>query len=145
MKKLLFLIAVLFLSVSSCYCQNNNLGFSFGAGVSVFSEDAKESSNVGAYLSFSINKVYFSIASNFAKGKGEELDYSSSETYNSNKVVLGLLNFGYIFEINKFNIIPVLGYGWSREIYEDPIAFDTYFYGDSETHFNAGVKGRYLI
>src|SRR5690606_8841349 len=98
---------VLLSSVSTSYSQSN-LGFSLGAGVSVFSEDAKKSSNAGVYISFSISKVYFSVASNFAKGKGEELDFSSNETYNSNKVVLGVANLGYIIVLNKFNIIPVL-------------------------------------
>lgn len=144
MKKLLLFIALVFYFGNS-YSQNYNSFFTIGAGVSYFDKDVKESSNLGVNFSLSIGKVYFDVASNFSTGQGEELDFSSSETYKTDKISLGVVNVGYIINLKKFSVIPVLGYGWSTEIFEDPIAFDTYFYGDNEAHFNTGIKGSYLI
>lgn len=139
MKKL-FSSILLVISVFIFGQENKPLYF-MGAGFGVFSGDTRESSAVGLNLNFALANVYMDFSSNFSTGDGEELDYSSSQTYESDKLQVNLINFGYAIRLNKVSIIPVMGYGWTRKIYQDPVAFDTYFYGDSEGKFNIGAIG----
>ena len=145
MKKTILLLSILIISSSNLYSQNSDYTLSTGIGLSYFNEDTQDASPVGVSFSLSVYNFYFGFASNLAKGKGEELDYSSSETYNANKTSVAVINFGYIIDLNKFGIVPLIGYGSSRKIYEDPISFDTYFYGDRVSKINFGVKGMYFI
>lgn len=110
-------------------------------GVSVYGVDANESSSAGIGFGMAFENVYFDISSNLSTGKGEELEFSSSYTKKSNKLQVNLINFGYAIRMNKTSIIPLVGYGWTREIYEDDLAFDTYYFGKSEGSFNLGVMG----
>ena len=114
---------------------------SMGGGVSYFPIDTKDASNVGFNIMFTINKIYCDISSNGASGDGEELDFSSSYTRPANKLNVGVFNVGYIISVKKVSIIPMVGYGWSNEIYQDPIGWDTYYYGKATGHFNIGVAG----
>jgi hypothetical protein len=75
-----------------------------------------------------------------ASGKGEELNFSSSSTYNANKLSVGVINFGYnILPSNIWSVTPMIGYGYAREIYEDPIGWNTYFYGDTKAYINFAI------
>ena len=116
-----------------------------GGGISYFNEDVKESSKMALNFSICTMNFYLDFASNLAKGKGTELDFQSSETRISNKMQLNVFNLGYAIRLNKVSIFPVIGYGWTRSIYEDPIAFDTYYYGEAEGKFNFGIKSSFNL
>jgi hypothetical protein len=113
----------------------------FGLGLASFSEDTKESSNLALNMGFAIYNFYFDFSSNLSTGKGEELDFTSSYTIKSNKLQVSVFNLGYAIRINKVSIIPLLGYGWTRGIYEDSLAFDTYYFGESKGDINIGAMG----
>lgn len=125
--------------------QTTDLDVMLGAGVSVFNADTKESYSAGISFSFAISGFYIDLASNFASGDGEELEFSSSQTYDSDKLLASVINFGYMIPLGNFRITPVIGYGWTKEIFQDPVGWDTYYYGDSEGRFNIGVKGMILF
>lgn len=138
MKKLL-LTLILVISLPLVSFSQNNLSCSMGLGVVAYSIDTKSASPVGLNMSISFDKIYMDFSSNLASGKGEYLDFSSSETYSANKINVGVINIGYIISNDRFYIIPIIGYGWSKDIYQDPIGWDTYCYGKSLFHFNAGA------
>ena len=150
MKKIILTISILFLA-SFVQVQGQNqkdeqqsfIDTSFGLGVSYFSEDVMEASNIALQLNFSISNIYLDLSSNFASGKGTELDFQSTETTQATKKLILLFNIGYALQYNKLSIIPVMGYGRTMDIYEDPIAFDTYYYADPESNFNVGAKVSY--
>lgn len=145
MKKfvLLILLSTAFTIIGSA--QSSEITGMIGAGVSVFDAETKESSNAGVSLSFAISGFYIDLSSNFASGDGEELEFSSSQTYESDKLLVSVINFGYMVPVGEIRITPVMGYGWTREIFQDPVGWNTYYYGDAEGHFNIGVKGMLLL
>lgn len=114
-------------------------------GVAVFNTESFESSNVGISLSMELANFYLGYSTNFAAGKGEELDYSSSQTNKTDKLRIYEINIGYTISLKKFSITPLLGFNTESKIYEDPIAFDSYYYGDKERNFSIGVTGSYYF
>lgn len=106
---------------------------------SYFSRDAKDASNLGIGISLSLKKFYLDFAGNFASGKGEYLDFSSSYSYPADKISLIVFNLGYIVNIKNFDIIPQLGLGYANEIYQDPVGWNTYYLKRSSGILNAGV------
>ena len=114
-----------------------------GVGLSFFNEDVNESTNTAFHFNMCFWNFYVDFASNLATGKGEELNFRSGQTTKSNKMRVSVINVGYAIRINKVSLIPVLGYGWTMDIYEDPIAFDTYFYDDPKSKFNLGAKAAF--
>lgn len=117
-------------------------------GVVGFSLDTKLSSEIGLNMGVSINHFYCDLSGNMATGKGEELDFSSSSTYNANKLSVGVINVGYniyILPTHLWSVTPMIGYAWGREIYEDPIGWNTYFYGDTKSYVNFGLITKVYI
>lgn len=143
MNQIKLLLIVLIMSISSLsYSQLYSA--TGGCGVSVFGIDTKKASNVGVNMSMSLNKIYCDFSFNGASGKGEQLDFSSSYTKPADKVNVGVFNVGYIIsikKIKKLSLIPVIGWGYSNDIFEDPIGWDTYYYGPVTSHFNIGAVG----
>jgi hypothetical protein len=137
MKKLLLVLFSMLVFTLTSFGQTD-----LSLGVTGFSLDTKLSSKVGLNIGVSINHFYCDLSSNMASGKGEELDFSSSSTYNANKMSVGVINVGYnifILPSKIWSITPMIGYGYAREIYEDPIGWDTYFYGDTKSYINFAV------
>lgn len=144
MKKLLLTIA---LAVALFFTSQSQGLYSatMGAGISSFPIETYSSSNVGLNINFSVNKVYIDLASNYATGEGEELDYSTSQTYLTNKLSVGVVNVGYIISSKKAAIIPYIGYGWNSSIYQDNLGFNSYYYGAARNKFNFGIIGKILV
>jgi len=150
MNKVIFTISILlllsFLKVHGQTQKQAQESITFiGAGVSFFNEDVKESSNTAFHFDFCFYNFYFDFASNLASGKGTELDYQSSQTSKLNKMQINIINVGYAVRLNKLSLFPIVGYGWTMDIYEDPIAFDTYYYDNPIGKFNLGAKAAYLL
>jgi len=132
MKNLLFALVLLF-SINFSYSQVD-----LNIGATIYSINLKESSNMGLNIGFSYKEFYCDFSSNFAHGKGEELDFSSDHTYDANKIKISIFNIGYNINIvkNNFFIVPIIGLAWTNKIYEDPILINTYFYGKGTTNLN---------
>ncbi|GET28787.1 hypothetical protein SD074_09890 [Prolixibacter sp. SD074] len=109
--------------------------------MSSFNTETQKSSNTGIGLSVSFNKFYMDFASNLSSGKGEELQFSSNYTYSANKYNVGVFNVGYKIPIKQFSFIPYLGYAYSNEIFQDPVGWDTYFMGETNSKINLGLIG----
>ena len=144
MKKLLLIILLSIALFFTSQSQGLN-SVTIGAGISSFPIETYSSSNIGFSCNFSINKVYFDLASNFAAGEGEELKYSTSQTYLTNKLSVGVINVGYIITSKKASIIPYIGYGWNSSIYQDNLGFSSYYYGAARNKFNFGIIGKILV
>ncbi len=115
-------------------------------GASHFGIDTKSSSSTALSFGVSLNRLHFETSINGASGFGRYLDYTTSETYMTDKVNVMVFNFGYvIMPSDKFSIIPILGWGMSANIYQDTVAFDTYYNGDRKDYVNIGVIGKYYF
>lgn len=143
MKKMFLFIFCVFLINTISHAQPPS--FTIGFGMSSFDINTKRSSSNGLSFTGSIDRFYIDFSGNMASGKGEYLEFQSSKSYSANKISVGVINLGYIIPIKITYFAPVIGYGWSHEIYEDPIAFPTYFYGDKNTYINVGVIGGIII
>ena len=143
MKRLLFFISIMFVSILTSSAQTD-----ISLGMTGFALDTKTSSKVGLNMGLTINHFYCDFSGNLATGKGEELDFSSSSTYKADKLSVGTINIGYNINVlpsRVWYITPLIGYGYAREIYEDPIGWDTYFYGENKPYFNFGVITKVYI
>ena len=136
--KYLFISLMLILS-ANLFAQEPS--FAMSGGMSVITENTYESSNIGLSIGFIFQQFYFDASFNNESGTGEYLEYSTDETYRTEKVSWYALNLGYNFYFNDNNtwVTPTLGAGSLRKIYNDPVGFDTYFYGDEEMFACAGV------
>jgi hypothetical protein len=137
MLKILILLFVTALSFMKLKAQ-----ITVGMHSSYFSKDAKAASNSGIGISLSFAKFYLDFAGNFASGKGEYLNFSSSYSYPANKISLVVFNVGYAIIIRKVDIIPQLGLGYANEIYQDPVGWNTYYLKRSSAILNAGIIAR---
>jgi len=116
----------------------------FGLTGNQFNFDTRNSSQRGYGMIFSWNKIYMDISSNFAQAEGEQLKFSSSSTFTLNKVQAMCLNFGYILKLKSVAVIPIIGWGNTGDIYQDPVGWMTYYTVD-KSHFNVGIIGRLLV
>jgi hypothetical protein len=140
MKKLLILFSMLMITLTSFSQIDASLG------ITNFSLDTKLSSNNGINVGLTIKHLYLDFSSNMAKGSGSYLDFSSQSTYNSDKVRSSIINIGYnIFPLKIWSITPIVGYGYTNDIYEDQISWDTYFYGKAKSHINFGIVTKIYI
>ena len=134
MKKVLLTIAMVALTFGM------NAQTFMGIGLSTVDQQTAVS------MDFAIDGYYMGFASNYATGDGTELNYSTASTYATDLSQVSVLNFGYFIPLSKaISVAPILGYGWSSPIYQDPVGFDTYFYGASDGAVNLGVKATYII
>jgi hypothetical protein len=134
--KLSFVVFFLLL-FSTSYGQKSLLSFGlYGTG---FLEETKNASKFALGISGSYGRLYIDVSSNFARGKGEYLNFHSSSTRAASKINVGVGNFGYTFYYKNIRIIPTIGFGWARMIYEDPILFDSYYEGESDIKYNLGL------
>jgi hypothetical protein len=127
-------------------------GLSFiGAGISSTNVDVGSSSRQGFTMSVAFANLYLDISSNFAVGEGSELDFSSSSTYESDRMRWSAMSIGYAIELRKnkslerIAIIPALAFGWTNKIYQDPLGFETYFVGESKVQPAFNIKCSYQI
>lgn len=119
--------------------------FNTGVYCTKYNTDTKNASNFGVGFSFNVFGVHIDFSSNYAKGKGEFLDYSSSYTTRANKKNVQVFNVGYSFSYKKFKITPIIGIGYISNIYEDPVLFDSYYLGDKITKYNYGLILSYSV
>lgn len=135
MKKLLFLIIFIILTLTS-FSQIQK------AGIYLTTYDNKsEYPTIGIGVNLFINKSYIGLSSNFVKGTGTELEFSSSYTYKTNKISSTGIVGGHIFYIENTNwyIIPELGIFIESDIYEDNLAFDSYYSDNYRGKLHGGI------
>ena len=105
--KLSFIVIFLFI-LSTSYGQKSILSFGlYGSG---FLEDTKSASKIAFGISGSYGRLYIDVSSNFARGKGEYLNFHSSSTREASKINIGVSNFGYTFYYKNIRIIPTIGF-----------------------------------
>lgn len=139
MKKLIC-IALLVLMVSQ---KSLSQGVDFSVGVSAYNSDVN---NVGVNIGFSYNHFYMDFSSNITAGKGEELNYRTSSTYKTNKISIVVLSGGYnIYVTDNWSITPVLGVVSKQDIFQDPVGWDTFFYGNTEYIVNLGLHTKVYL
>ena len=117
----------------------------FGSiGISNYNLHSK-SSDMGFGISLTLWNVYFEFNSNFASGKGDNLNFQSSQSYNTGKLTASTLNIGYAIKADKERIVltPFIGMGFTSEIWEDPIGMTTQFTKNEKTEFNMGCIAQY--
>lgn len=86
------------------------------------------------------------MSSNFASGEGVELDFQSSQTYESSKLLIGSMNIGYAaINYKGFALIPSIGIVFTQKIYQDPILFDSYYMEKESTLLNYGMIIKYYF
>ena len=123
-----------------------NLGFSMGLGTSITGLEVGSASPVGVIWEMEIVNVYIGFASNLAAGKGEYLEFSSSQTSKSDKQSWYAINFGYNFPIKKgWSFLPKLGFIITQDIWQDPVGWDTYYKKTDKTVPQVGVDIRKTI
>lgn len=147
MKKSL-LIFVFLISFNSLFSQINNMRTvpqrNWQLGFSIINEDVLNANTMGLYLGYNYNWAHIDFSSNFAKGKGDKLDFESSQTYKEEKRSWFILNFGTnIYVSESFLITPKIGIASIENIYTDPIGEDTYFTEPYKTKLNLGTEIKY--
>lgn len=119
---------------------------SFGIGLVKIKENCYNAKSDGLSVYFNYKLLHLKIATNFAVGDGEYLEYKTDETYIVNKKKFTSFDLGLNFipfkENNKctFIITPNLGIVSTKNIYNDPVAFKTYYYGKSQNNMNFGLN-----
>jgi hypothetical protein len=139
MKKLL-LGALLLLSTLS-FSQKKEKLFSGGLIITNYKMDTRESSNIGVGVTFTLWNIYFDINSNWVGGRGEQLDFQSSQSYDTYKTNVLSINGGYSFQLNKkFIVTPTIGMTSNSDIWEDPIGNTTNFSIERESKVGIGCN-----
>jgi hypothetical protein len=139
MKRLI--LTYLLLTSFVCLSQGSGKLFSGGLILTNYNLDSRESSNLGIGAAFTLWNVYFDISSNWVSGRGNYLDFQSSQSYDTNKTNLLSINGGYSFRVNnRISITPTIGATSITDIWEDPIGNTTNFSVDRGTRFGAGVN-----
>ncbi len=113
-------------------------------GVAVF--EPQFSPKVGFNGSGSIGHYYFDISDNLGLGNGNKSNFTSSMIY-SNKMSAGVINVGYNINILSSKILfvtPMIGYGYSREIYQST-SYVGYCYRNFHSYINFAVITKVYI
>jgi hypothetical protein len=127
MKNLILIATLLFSTI--CFSQDKQKLFSAGLiGVNYNSIDTRNSPDVGRGFAITMWNVYLDINSNWVSGRGNQLDFQSSQSYDTNKTNIVSLNGGYSFKLNdRFVFTPTIGITSVSDIWEDPIGETTNF------------------
>lgn len=136
MKNLIFIL--LLLVWFPVFSQNE---FTMGITTNRYNFNTQKSSDLGIGFAFSLGHIYFDMSGNGAKGKGVFMQQSSTLSYPIYKVSASSYNLGYVIETGGLDIIPVLGWAKTADIYEDPVSYASYYQIKKE-HVNIGVNGR---
>ncbi len=113
-------------------------------GVTVFKPQF--SPTVGFSFNVSRNNFYVDWSNNTGYGNGKEAGGSTGLTY-ANKMTAQVFNFGYgisILPSKIWYVVPLIGYGYSRDIYESAI-WNAYWYGDIHSYLNLAVITKVYI
>ena len=136
MKKLLLIVAIAMICSLNCKAQENF--FSIGLGMSATHIDAGNASCCGLKVELDYDYIHLDVATNMATGKGDQLDFTSDRTYTLAKKKWASVNLGYNIKFLKdgcikYIITPKIGFIKISEILQDPIGWDTFCMGESET------------
>ena len=144
-----YLLFLLFLSFSICsfgqeYTEKNIS--SFGIGYSYTNLDVGSASQGGVNFEIDYKKFHLDFAGNGAKGKGEYLDFESYKTIKADKQKWFSFSLGYNWAIFKgFSITTKSGLVFLRDIWEDPIGWDTYFEKNGGVNMQVGIDLKYMF
>jgi len=121
-------------------------------GVNKYSINTNKSSSLGYIIGGTYNHFYIDLSSNLSKGIGRKIDFyfKSSISIKTDKVNTLLVNVGYDFiKKKKYHIVPIIGVGYTRNIWQDPIQesiLDTYYFTDKiQPHLNIGISSKYFF
>lgn len=115
------------------------LAISFGGSFNTL--PSKTSSNMSLEMSAILLGLYLDASSNLARGEGSPLDYSSNQTYSTDKVAISSFNIGYTIPVSKkksLYLTPFAGLIITYDIYEDFVTPVTHYRVKDKTFFNAG-------
>jgi hypothetical protein len=112
----------------------------WGLGVGPVLYNSSGKSNLGIQVGFIVSNFYFDVSAGGDKGKGQYLDFSSSYTRATDKVSVTSINVGRAFSVSSFTLIPKIGVAIEEDIYEDTLAFYTWFNGESRLQPNLGLN-----
>lgn len=117
---------------------------SFFIGVNNARINTLDASPFGFVMGFDYNKLHVDFSSNYAKGEGEYLEFSSNYTIQENKRMWYIVNVGVNIPIKQTNtnsliLTPKLGYCSVYSLYTDKLLFDSYYKKFYEEKYNIGV------
>lgn len=110
-----------------------------------FTQFDVKSGKTGMGVSVSVSRFYFDIASNFATGDGIMRERSREDTYQLEKMRIGIINAGYVIPINRFYLIPKVGIAWSFDILQNRFPEPSYYLYNENDHFNFGIMAGYHL
>ena len=145
MKKIHILILLFFINIAAF--SQDIYSVYIGGGLSCFSIDTKESSNIGFNIPLTINKFYFDISANIFKADGYTMKLSVKHNL-TNQISLLAINVGYIIPINKkenISFIPNIGVIQSYNIYENHIGVNTHYLEADKKYVNVGLITSFVV
>jgi|SRR5690554_1545904 len=149
--KHIILVVGLFVLSANSFCQGLTVnGKSYivrtGVGVEVTNIDAGNASATGYSIALDFAWFHLGVSANNAVGTGSYLAYNSTSTYSADKTAWWIFYLGGVFPLINTNegltllsVRPKLGMVATRDIFNDPVAFDTYYYGETERSINLNV------
>jgi hypothetical protein len=143
MKKFIFIF--IFIQSTILYSQDLFIG------INKYSVNTNKSSPIGFIVGGTYKNFYLDLSSNLSKGVGKKIDFyfKSDISTKTDKVNVTLINTGYDIILNKYHIIPIIGFGYTRDIWQDPIQdskLDTYYFTDKiQPHLNIGISTKYFF
>jgi len=149
-KRFLLMVSVLSLTIASI--AQTTIPYGMSLGISATNIDCLDASSTGLIIGFDIMNIYMEFAGNMASGTGKHLEWSTDETYLANKKNWWAVNVGWSItpfqqkdKPSRWFITPKIGYMQVNNIYNDPVAINTYFIRHDKGYFNAGVDITYLL
>lgn len=120
---------------------------SLNLGYSTTSIDCGTAPKTCLFVGGMFGGFYIDASFNMAKTRGEYMDYNTSKTYTSTEKKFSSCNIGINLNIPHTSLIftPTVGMCWIQTIYQDPVAFDTYYFGEGESDFNIGIMITYYF
>jgi hypothetical protein len=111
---------------------------------------SKTTLGTGLNMGLAFGPFWGDVTNNFKVGDGEELPFSSSQSYYTGKYNLRGWDIGYDFFLYKKNLYaitlsPMIGSYTKREIFQDPILYLTWAYSSKhvEKELNIGIVAKF--
>lgn len=119
--------------------------FSIGLGFSQTNLSPGDASATGLMVAMDFWGIHLDVASNFATGEGEYLDYSTSQTFTLDKQTWTAVNIGFnIPVVKKLFVTPKLGLVVIENIYQDNVGFSTYYTETVANKMQVGVDLKFV-
>ncbi|MCX6259221.1 MAG: hypothetical protein NTY95_00080 [Bacteroidia bacterium] len=138
MKNICFLTGCIIFNTLLSYGQMD-----VSAGVSLYNS---QNFNMGLNAGASLNNFYLDISSNLKGGSGNRLSSGSNYPLDTKRDFIFLMNAGYNVQIKeKWFITPIIGIGWTWDIYQNISGYLKYYYRDPRSFFNIGLSTKFFL